>query len=205
MRIAEHRRTIALVLLAVALGLLVAGRFVSFDAGSLDWIFPLGPLAGIPAVTAVVVAWPEPKARLWLGIALAVLTAFIVWQSVVNVGFRFIWTSREAELPFFELLLFLLSCLMLATAGVALGAPRWLLRIPAYLIGVAVLSIVVAGITGWYYARTCADAEEGGCMAVLGALTWGAGVVVASPVVILVIEVILWRRRRRKAAEAGGG
>jgi hypothetical protein len=205
MRIAEHRRTVALMLLAVALGLLVAGRFVAFDSESVDWIFPLGPLAMIPAVAAVVVAWPEPKARLWLGIAFAVLTLLIVWQNVVNVSFRFIWASREGELQFFALFLFLLSCLLVASAGVTLGAPRWLLRIPAYLIGTAVLSITVALIGASYYGRTCTGDEEEGCMAALGGLVVGGAVALfVSPLLILVTELILWRRRRRKAAEVGG-
>jgi hypothetical protein len=206
MKIAEHRRTIALLLFAAALGVLVAGRFVSFDAGSLDWIFPLGPIAAIPAAAAVVIAWPEPKARLWLGMAFAALTLLIVWQNVVNISFRFIWTSSEGELQFFELFLFLLSCLLLATAGVSLGAPRWLLRIPAYLIGTAVLSITVALIGASYYGRTCTGDEEEGCMAALGGLVLGGAVALfVSPVLIVLTEVILWRRRRRKAAEVGGG
>lgn len=205
MKIAEHRRTVALVLLAVALGLLFAGRFVSFDGGSLDWIFPLGPLAVVPAASAVVVAWPEPRARLWLGIVLAVLTLLIIWQHVVNVDFRFIWAASEGELLFFEVFLILLTSMLLASAGVALGGRRWLLRIPAYLIGTVVLSTAVALVSASYFGRGCTGEEEEGCMAALGGLLVGATVaLVASPVLIVAIELTLWWRRRRKAAEVGG-
>jgi hypothetical protein len=206
MKIAERRLTVALVLFAVALGLLVAGRFVSFDAGSLDWIFPLGPLAVLPAVAAVVVAWPEPKARLWLGVVFALLTLLIIWQHVVNLSFRFIWAASEGELLFLEVFLVLLTSVLLASAGVALGGRRWLLRIPAYLIGTVVLSITVALISASYFGRACTGEEEQGCMAALGGLLVGAAVaLVVSPVLIVLIEVILWWRRRRKAAEVGSG
>jgi hypothetical protein len=194
------------VLLAVALGLLVVGGFVSFaDGGGPDWIFPLGPLAVVPAAAAVVVAWPEPRARLWLGIVLAVLTLLIVWQHVVNVGFRFIWAGSEDELVFFEGFLFLLSCLLLATASVRLGASRWLLRIPAYLIGAAVLTTGVGLASATYFGSSCTGEEEEGCMAAAGGLVVGvaAGIIVC-PVLIVVIELILWRLRRRKAAEPSG-
>ncbi|TCC04947.1 hypothetical protein E0H45_22965 [Kribbella soli] len=63
MRVEGRRRTVSLVLFAVALGLLGAGGFVQFrdtsGFGSSYWIFPLGLLSVVPAVAAVVVAWPE--------------------------------------------------------------------------------------------------------------------------------------------------
>ncbi|HEY3555860.1 MAG TPA: hypothetical protein VGL05_00260 [Kribbella sp.] len=206
MRIAENRRAASLVLLALALALLIAGGFVSFaDRGGPDWIFPMGPLAIFPAAAAVVVAWPEPRARLWLGIVLAVLTLLIVWQHVVNVSFRFVWAGSEGELVFFEVFLVLLSCLLLTTAGVALGAKPWLLRIPAYLIGTAVLSITVGLLSTWFFGRSCTGEEEEGCVAAAAGLVVGVAVgLIVSPVLIVVIELILWLLRRRKAPEHAG-
>ncbi|HET6743337.1 MAG TPA: hypothetical protein VFH76_30560 [Kribbella sp.] len=197
--IEERRRTVAVALVAVALGLLFAGRFVTFEDGGLDWLFPLGLLAVLPAVASLIVAWPDPRARLWLGIVLAALMLLIGWQGAVNDEFRFVWGSWEGEFWFFEVFLFLLSSVLLTTAGVALGGRRWLLRIPAYLIGMFVLAIAVAAITATYYGSTCTGDEEEGCLAALGGLVWGAAAFVASPVLIVVIELLLWWRRRHKA------
>lgn len=201
MMIEERRRTVALVLVAVALGLLFAGQFVTFGSGGApDWLFPLGLLAVVPAVASLIVAWPDPRARLWLGSVLAVLMLLIGWEGAVNDDFRFVWGSWEGEFWFFEVfLLFLLSCTLLTTAGVALGGRRWLLRIPAYLIGMFVLAVAVAAIMAGYYGRTCTGDEEEGCLAPLGGLVWGAAAFVASPVLIVVIELLLWWRRRHKA------
>ncbi|NIK59946.1 hypothetical protein [Kribbella shirazensis] len=205
MRIALNRLTASLALLAVTLGLLAAGGFISFtDGGGPDWTFSVAKLMVIPAAAAVVVAWPEPKARLWLGIVLGVLTLLIVWEQVVNVSFRFIWVGSEAELMYFEGFVFLLSCLLVTTAGVALGAKPWLLRIPAYLIGIAAVTMTFGLLSAWFFGRSCTGEEEQGCMAAAGGLVVGmaAGIIVC-PLLILVVELILWVRRRRKAAEVG--
>ncbi|HWD83357.1 MAG TPA: hypothetical protein VG497_30865 [Kribbella sp.] len=203
-----RRRTFSLVLLALTLVLLAVGRFVEFDDtsgfGSTDWNLPLGILAAAAAVAALVIAWPEPKARLWLGIALGVLTVLVIWQDAVDDGFRFVWNQSEGELREFELGLALLVVVLLTTAGAALGGGRWLLRVAAYVVGVAVVSVVVALVAAAYYeAHECAGQDEG-CLAPLGGVVWGAGAVVACLVAIAVIELILWRRRRPKRAEVRG-
>lgn len=195
-------------LFAVALGLLGAGGFVQFrdtsGFGSSYWIFPLGLLAVVPAVASVVVAWPEPRARLSLGIVLGVLTVVMIWQDIVNDGFRFIWNQNEGELQQLEIVLFVLAFVLLTTAGARLGGGRWLLRAAAYLVGTVVVSLVVTVIGMMYHDKTgCApDAEE--CLAGLLGILWGAAAVVACLVAVVVIELILWSRRRRKAAEVTG-
>jgi len=112
------RRTISLLLLVVALGLLFAGGFVQFDDtsgfGSERWILLLGGLACVAALVSVVAAWPDPKARLWLGIALAVLTGLLVWGSISNDGFRFIYHRSEGELALLELAIGLVAFVLIA-------------------------------------------------------------------------------------------
>ena len=99
MRVEGGRRTVSLVLFAVGLGLLCVGGFVQFDDtsgfGSDRWIYPLGLLAVVPAVAAVVVAWPEPRARLSLGIVLGALTVLMIWQDIANEGFRLIISKLD--------------------------------------------------------------------------------------------------------------
>ena len=208
MRVEGRRRTVSLVLFAVGLGLLCAGGFVQFDDtsgfGSDQWIFPLGLLAVVPAVAAMVIAWPEPKARLALGIVLGVLTLVLIWQDLANDGFRFIWNQNEGELQQLEIVLFVLAFVLLTTAGARLGGGRWLLRAAAYLVGTVVVSLVATVIGVVYYGETvCADdAEE--CLAPLAGIFWGAAAVVVCLVAVVVIELILWSRRRRKAAEVPG-
>lgn len=215
------RRSVSLVLLAVALGLLVAGGFVQFDDtsgfGSEQWILPLGGLAFVPAVASVVTAWPAPKARLWLGIALAVLTGLLVWLSITDDGFRFIWNRGEGELALLEFTTGLVAFVLIAngvqpapaggTAAVGPGAARsgpgrWLVRTAAYLCGTVfvVLAAIAAGAD--YYTRTECP-EEGDCLALLGGFVWGAVALLGCGVAVLVIEIVLWRRR--KTAEVAGG
>ena len=208
MRVEGRRRTVSLVLFAVGLGLLCVGGFVQFDDtsgfGSDQWIFPLGLLAVVPAVAAVVIAWPEPRARLALGIVLGVLTVVLIWQDIANDGFRFIWNQNEGELQQLEIVLFVLAFVLLTTAGARLGGGQWLLRAAAYLVGTVVVSLVATVIGIAYHGETgCApDAEE--CLAALVGIFWGAAAVVVCLVAVVVIELILWSRRRRKAAEVAG-
>jgi hypothetical protein len=209
MRVEGRRRTVSLVLFAVGLGLLCVGGFVQFDDtsgfGSDQWIFPLGLLAVVPVVAAVVIAWPEPRTRLALGIVLGVLTAVLIWQDIANDGFRFIWNQNEGELKQLEIVLFVLAFVLLTTAGARLGGGRWLLRAAAYLVGTVVVSLVVTVIGMVYHGETgCApDADE--CLAPLLGIFWGAAAVVACVLAIVGIELILWFRRRRKTAEVTGG
>ncbi|RZU24449.1 hypothetical protein EV645_0091 [Kribbella rubisoli] len=216
------RRTISLVLLVVALGLLFAGGFVQFDDtsgfGDEQWILLLGGLALVLALASVVAAWPQPQARLWLGIALAVLTGLLVLGSISNDGFRFIWNRSEGELALLEFATGLVAFVLIANGvqpaptGETAAEPgadrpgpgRWLVRAAAYLCGtmVAVLVAIAAGAD--YFTRTeCSD--DGDCLALLGGFVWGAVAVLACGLAVLVIEIVLWRRRRGKTAEVGGG
>ncbi|MFI5692263.1 hypothetical protein ACIA58_10530 [Kribbella sp. NPDC051586] len=217
------RRSLSLVLLVVAVGLLFAGGFVQFDDtsgfGSSQWILALGGLALVPTLASVVVAWPDPKARLWTGIALAVLTGLLICESILNDGFRFIWGQSEGELAFLEFATGLVAFVLIAngvqpapgsetTAGAdaaaQAGPGRWLVRTAAYLCGtiVVVLAAIAAGAD--YYTRTECP-EEGDCLAGLGGFVWGAFALLACGVAVLVIEIVFWRRRLRKTAELRGG
>ncbi|WP_328999400.1 hypothetical protein OHA18_33775 [Kribbella sp. NBC_00709] len=216
------RRSLSLLLLVVALGLLFAGGFVQFDDtsgfGSERWILPLGALAFVPAVASVPAAWPDPKARLWLGVALAVLTALLVWASISNDGFRFVWNRGEGELAMLEFATGLVAFVLIANgvqpapesetaaepAGARPGPGRWLVRTAVYLCGTIVVVLVAFAIGADYYARTeCPD--DGDCLAPLGGVVWGALAVPVCGLAVLVIEIVLSRRRRRKTAEVGRG
>ena len=187
---------------AAGLGLLFAGRFVQFHDvsgfGSDRWILPLGVLALVLAVGAVVIAWADPKARLWLGIAAAVLFALLVWQDLANDGFRFVWHHDEGELLAFEIVLALVAAVLMTTAGSALGAGRWLVRAAAYLCGSVAFVFVayVAGVT--YYDRTECRGADDECLALLGGMVWGLIAVPVCLVAIVVIEVVLRRRRTER-------
>ena len=216
------RRTISLLLLVVALGLLFAGGFVQFDDtsgfGSERWILLLGGLACVAALVSVVAAWPDPKARLWLGIALAVLTGLLVWGSISNDGFRFIYHRSEGELALLELAIGLVAFVLIAngvqpapasetatepgTAAQA-GPGRWLVRTAGYLCGTIVVALVAIAAGADYYTRTECP-EEGDCLAVLGGFVWGAVAVLACGLGVLVIEIVLWRRRHKTAELRGG-
>ncbi|TDW22756.1 hypothetical protein [Kribbella kalugense] len=215
------RRSLSLVLLAVALGLLFAAGFVQFDDtsgfGAEQWILPLGALAFVPALASIAAAWPDPKARLWLGIALAVLTALLVWESISNDGFRFVWNRSEGELALLEFATGLVAFVLIAngvqpapvseiSAEPGAGRPgpgRWLVRTAAYLCGTIVVVLVAFAAGADYYARTECP-EDGDCLAPLGGFVWGVLAVPVCGLAVLVIEIVLSRRRRRKTAEVGG-
>ena len=209
-------------LLVVALGLLFAGGFVQFDDtsgfGDEQWILPLGGLAFVPALASAVAAWPDPKARLWLGIALAVLTALLVWGSISNDGFRFIWNRSEGELALFEFATGVVAFVLIANgvqpapasetaaepSAAQPGAGRWLVRTAAYLCGTIVVVLVAIAAGADYYTRTECP-EEGDCLAPIAGFVWGVLAVPACGLVVLVIEIVLSRRRRRRTAEIGSG
>jgi zinc transporter ZupT len=182
----------------VGLVLLAAGRFVQFDDtsgfGSDQWIFPLGLLAPVPAIAAVVVAWRHPKARVWLGIALAVLAGFLVWQMTANSGFRFIWSRDEGELAQLTIALGLVAALLVAT-GVQ---KRWLIRAAVYLCGCAVLVLIAVVAGTAYYDATDCESQDSDCLSLLGGMVWGVVSLPIAAVAIVVIEVVLWRRRNRQ-------
>jgi hypothetical protein len=195
-----ERRTavVSVGLLLVGLASLAAGRFVQFDdtsgSGSNHWIFPLGLLAPAPAIAALVVAWRSPKARLWLGIALAVLAGFLVWQMTANSGFRFIWYRDEGELAQLTIALGLVAALLVAT-GVQ---KSWLVRAAVYLCGSAVLVFVAVVAGTAYYDATDCETEDSDCLSLLGGMVWGVVSLPVAAVAIVVIEVVRWRRRNRQ-------
>ncbi len=215
----SHSRPIAvsLLLFGAALGLLIVGRFVQFDdlsgTGSDLWILPLGLLALPAAVSAVVVAWSDAKARLWLGIVQAVLFGCLVWQQTGNDGFRFIWHRDEGELVLLGIGLGVTAAVLIATAvqpstqaeaeaarvaGEGPGAGRWLVRAAVYL-GGSVAFVFLAFLSGAsYYAATECDGSESDCLATLGGLAWGVVSVPVAIVLIVVIELVLARRRKRR-------
>jgi hypothetical protein len=203
----ERRRTVALILVAVALGLLFAGRFVTFDPSvdSSDWIFPIGLVAILPAAAAPLVAWPEPRALLWLAVVLTVLTLLIAGLGWAVGSFRFVWSGSEGELWLLVIVLFLLSTTLFAVAGVAFGRGWWLVRIPAYLTTLFVLFVSVTWIVTDYYERSCTGQEEEGCWAGLGGLFMGGIAVLLALPLIVPVELILWWGRRRKAAVSRQG
>jgi hypothetical protein len=185
-------------LLVVGLALLAAGRFVQFGdtsgSGSDQWIFPLGLLAPVPAIVALVVAWRSPKARLWLGIALAVLAGFLVWQMTTNGGFRFIWSRDEGELAQLTIALGLVAALLIAT-----GLQKsWLVRAAVYLCGCAVLVLIAVVAGTAYYDATDCESQDSDCLSLLGGMVWGVVALPVAAVAIGVIEVIRWRRRNRQ-------
>lgn len=185
-------------LLVVGLALLAVGRFIQFDDtsgfGSEQWIVPLGLVAPVPAIAAVVVAWRSPKARLWLGIAVGVLAGFLVWQMTANSGFRFIWSRDEGELAQLTIALGLVAALLVAT-GVQ---KSWLVRAAVYLCGCAVLVLVAVVAGTAYYDATDCESGDSDCLSLLGGMVWGLVSLPVAAVVIAVIEVVRWRRRNRQ-------
>jgi len=177
----------------------------------------------VPAVAAVVVAWPEPRARLSLGIVLGALTVLMIWQDIANEGFRFVWNEDEGELVILEFITGLVAFVLIAngvqpapsgdtaigtaggTAAAQPGAGRWLVRTAVYLCGTTVVVLAAFGVGADYYARTECPEDGGDCLAPLGGVVWGALAVPACGIAVLVIEIVLSRRRRRKAAEVTGG
>lgn len=209
----------SLVLLVVAIGLLAGGRFVQFDDtsgfGSNQWNVPIGILAVIPAVAALVVASRHVRARVWLGIGLLVLSALLVLLSRVDRGFRFIWKADEGELQVLETVLVLTAAVLIATglqpssrAGASTvesgqGAGRWLVRGSYYLWGTAAVmgAAFLAGVV--YYNETyCGAGGDTDCLALLGGMLWSVVSVPVSGVVIAIIELVLWRRRHRHRTES---
>lgn len=193
-------------LLAVGILLLAAGGFVHFDdfsgTASDERNLPLGAIAVVVAIAGVLVVWRHPSARLWFGIALGVLLAFLLWQGLTNRGFRFIWAHDEGELGRLEVVLGLLAAVLIATGlqpSPRVRGGRWMVRVAAYLCGTAalVLVAVIAG-TAYYDATDCASGDSD-CLSLLGGMVWGLLSLPVAAVVIAVIEVVLHRRRNRES------
>jgi hypothetical protein len=196
---------VSVVLLAAGLGLLAVGGFVQFNDvsgfGSDQWNLPLGAIAVAAATVAVLVASRDAKARVWLGVALGVLLGLLLWQSIANDGFRFIWHQDEGELGLLLVVVALLAAVLVATGLQPSDQPRggrWLVRVAGYLCGSAVLvfGAVVAG-TAYYNATDCESADSD-CLSLLGGMVWGILALPVAAVAIAVIEVVLHRRRQRQ-------
>ncbi|WP_132210493.1 hypothetical protein [Kribbella steppae] len=197
-------------LLAMSLVLLAVGGFVQFDDfsgdGSNEWNLPLGAIAVVGPIGAVLVAWKDAKARVWLGVALGVLFGFLLWQKIANDGFRFIWHQDEGELAQLTVVVVLVAAVLVATGVQSKSEPaagRWLVRAAIYLCGCAVLVLVavVAG-TAYYNATDCENADPD-CLSLLGGMAWGVFSLPVAAVAIVVIEVVLQRGRKRRRAESG--
>ena len=197
----------------VGLALLGAGRFVQFDQAtdynSFQWNLPLGGLAAIAAAAAIGVASANATARLWLGAILGLLDVFLIWQSITNVNFRFVWEGDEGPMMMFEIGLGLLALVLIATGlqpakdrGRApeqrVGAGRWFVRAAVYL-SATVLFAFVATFQGIEY-YTPADCDE--CLDGLKGLYWGIAALGISLVVVVVIELVLLNQRRNRRRDS---
>ncbi|TCC30598.1 hypothetical protein [Kribbella sindirgiensis] len=229
----QRRTGVSLVLLALGLGFLFAGRFVQFDdtsgVGGGEWILPLGLLAIVAAVASIVVAWPEPKARLRTGIALVVLFAGVLWQLVGDDGFRFVWHRDEGGLVLFEFVLGLTGFGLIAT-GAQPAEPdgpgpmaeelraadaerqkyrvhqerRWMVRAWLYLCGTAVLTLLAFAIGISVYESTECDDGSNQCdLAVVGGMAWAVTAFVAGVVAITIAECVRAIRRDRARRTSG--
>jgi hypothetical protein len=176
------------------------------DVGSEAWNLPLGYLAAVLAVFSVAVAARHARARLWLGVVMAVLVAFLVWQSFANTVFRFVWARDEYEFLLFQVGLGVLAFALIATGLQPAGesgrdrpsAGRWLVRAVVYL-AVTLLAAWMVGLAATrYYEKTQCVGMDENCLAGLGGLVWGMGTVAAGVVAAVVIELVLLRRRRQR-------
>src|SRR3954464_9997940 len=72
------------------------------------------------------------RLRRWFGVALLLLDAVLVWQSVTNDTFRFVWHADEGELLLLEVAVCLVGLVLLASsvqpAGPVTGGRHWLGR-----------------------------------------------------------------------------
>jgi hypothetical protein len=196
---------LSVVLLAAGLGLLAVGGYVQFDDvsgfGSDQWNLPLGVMGVLAAIVAVLAAAKDARARVWLGVALGVLFGFVLWQSVANEGFRFIWHQDEGELGLMLVVLALLAAVLVATGLQPSGQPRggrWLVRVAGYLCGSAVLVFIAVLAGTAYYDATDCETDDSDCLSLLGGMVWGILALPVAAVAIAVIEVILHRRRQRQ-------
>ncbi|WP_433002730.1 hypothetical protein [Kribbella sp. CA-294648] len=199
----------ALGLLALGLVLLGVGGFVQFDDtagfGSDQWVRPLGFIAALVAVAGVGVACLSAQARRWLGGALGVLDLFVIWQSVTNDGFRFVWNHDEGELFLLQVLLGLTALVLIATGLQPFKRPagaggRWLVRVAAYACGTAIAAYLAFNAGVWHYeTQVCTneDCDLGG----LEGLFWSIIAIGVCVAVAVVIEVVLLVKRRQRRTE----
>jgi hypothetical protein len=192
--------------------LLCVAGFVRFNhttgSDGDDWNRPLGFLAAALAIVSVVVALREAAARLWLGVVLAVLEVFLVWQVVANTMFRFVWGRDEYEMLLFQVGLGVLAFALIATGlqparrsgtdPARPGAGRWLVRVAVYVAVILLAAWIVGLVATGYYERTQCTGMDEDCLAGLGGLIWGFCAAVAGVVAAVVIELVLMTRRRQR-------
>jgi uncharacterized membrane protein len=197
----------ALVLLAGGLGMLWAGGFVQFGDtsgfGSDQWILPVGIAASVPVLGALAVARRDITARLWLGVACAVLVVCLALVSAGNDGFRFVWHSDEGEFRLLAIVLGLVAAVLIATglqpSSRNAKAGRWLVRVAFYLCGTFLLMYVAFGLGIAHFEATECKDSTGDCdLAGLEGLVWSVIALPVSVVAVLVIELVLHRRRKQR-------
>jgi len=200
-------------LLVASVAAVSSGGFVFFN-DTPDTVnqrnFPLGAVAVVLAIAAIVLALRTATARLWLGGALGLLDLFLVWQSTTNNSFRFVWGSDEGEMFMFQVVLGLTALGLIATglqpspqpeasaaAEVKPSAGRWLVRAAAYLCGTVFIVFVAtwAGID--YYTPTVCD----DCLDGFKGVYWGAAALAACLVAVVVIELVLRSQREQQRKE----
>lgn len=196
----------ALGLLALAVFLLCMGGFVRFDDytgfGSNEWIRPLGFLAAAVVVGAVLVACTSVEARRWLGGALVVLDLLLIWQSVTDDAFRFVWHHDEGELFLLQVLLGLAALVLIATGVQPLERSagtggRWLVRVAVYVCGTVIVAFGAGSAGVWQY-TTQVCVEEDCDLGVNAGMTWALVALIVWGVVIVVIEDKLKTRREQR-------
>jgi hypothetical protein len=222
----ERGRT-AVITLALFLASLVAlrlGRFIQFDDqsgfGDADMVMPLGALAVLLALGALVTSLKSPMARRSLGGALAILDAAIVAIAATDDGFRFFWTTYEGELLQFEVVLGITALVLLVPSYVKPAAPSgsvatevdsepgltaWA-RASIYLCAIAGVTFIAFVIgTAHFEATQCSGPDFGAeCdLAGLEGLLWAAGALLLGVVAIVVAEVVRAARRRTGRTTAG--
>lgn len=201
---------VALGLLALGLVLLGVGGFVRFHdgsgAGSDQWILPLGVLAALVVAAGAGISLVTTKSRLWFGGALVLLDAVLVWQSVTNDGFRFVWSGDQGEQFMLQVAIGMIGLVLLATAIQPPGsAESWLVRAALYLSGV-VAAVIIAFFIGAsaYDSKYCT--EVGSCDADdLSGLVWGVngGLIALGVGLVLIVTTELVLRSRRQRAKVG--
>lgn len=212
----RRRAVVALAasLLAASLLALVFGRFIQFDDtsgfGHQRWIVPLGPLAGVLAVAAVLVALRDRVARRGMGAALAVVDVALVVLSLTDDGFRFVWERDSGELVRLEVLLALLAILLLAPAyrsraQPAAGSRRRLTgwaRATGYASALVVGMYVAFGLGSDHFESVHCSGPgwDGDCdTSSIEGLVWAGGVLLVGLTLVVVVELI-----RRRVSRAPG-
>ena len=208
----NFRLVASLLLVDLAILVLVLGHFVLLHdpsgAGSDQWNLPLGLLAGVLGIAALVVAIPDAAARRALGLVLVGGVLVLVVLRLTLGDFRFVWAADEPELVVLEVMLVCVGLLLLATGsrrpvvetqtGLIEPAPlSWQVRTLLYL-ALAVALVFVAGLVGASYGDARCTGEGDDCPeAAIAMLLGGFGAFVGVVILVATCEMTLWSRRRR--------